>query len=314
MPHSKTTFPKGFLSLPILISIILTLGILYFFYTNTFIDSKVSYLYWMTFHWEQDQMDYGWMVPVLSAIMIYHHRQKMREAVKEIDWRGLGLVTFGVLIYLIGYRAIQNRIILLALPVILLGSTWFLSGRTVAKLCAFPLLFLWMDIPLIPLTKITIDLQVIATEAAHVLSDLLGVDTIVQGTNIFSTTGKWDAYSVTGGCSGMRSLIALILIAVAWAYVTSMPSWKKILFVACSVPMAVIGNIFRLTSIFTLSEYVNSSFASKTWHDWSGLLFFFPISLAGLALTQALLTGNLPWSNRRATRHTVINHNTPTHP
>ncbi|MEG2328380.1 MAG: archaeosortase/exosortase family protein, partial [Akkermansia sp.] len=199
MPHSKTTFPKGFLSLPILISIILTLGILYFFYTNTFIDSKVSYLYWMTFHWEQDQMDYGWMVPVLSAIMIYHHRQKMREAVKEIDWRGLGLVTFGVLIYLIGYRAIQNRIILLALPVILLGSTWFLSGRTVAKLCAFPLLFLWMDIPLIPLTKITIDLQVIATEAAHVLSDLLGVDTIVQGTNIFSTTGKWDAYSVTGG-------------------------------------------------------------------------------------------------------------------
>ncbi|MEG2248094.1 MAG: archaeosortase/exosortase family protein, partial [Akkermansia sp.] len=163
----------------------MTLGILYFFYTNTFIDSKVSYLYWMTFHWEQDQMDYGWMVPVLSAIMIYHHRQKMREAVKEIDWRGLGLVTFGVLIYLIGYRAIQNRIILLALPVILLGSTWFLSGRTVAKLCAFPLLFLWMDIPLIPLTKITIDLQVIATEAAHVLSDLLGVDTIVQGTNIF---------------------------------------------------------------------------------------------------------------------------------
>ena len=36
-----------------------------------------------------------------------------------------------------------------------------------------------------------------------------------------------------------------------------------------------------------------------TWHDWSGLLFFFPICLLGLAAVHSLLAGELIWKPSR---------------
>ena len=45
-------------------------------------------------------------------------------------------------------------------------------------------------------------------------------------------------------------------------------------------------------------EYVSPAFAGKTWHDWSGLLFFFPASLVCLALLHSLLAGEWIWLHR----------------
>lgn len=253
-------------------------------------------------------MDYGWMVPILTGIMLYMKKDRIASLEKQIEWKGLAIVIAGIIIFLIGHRVIQQRISVFSLPIIIWGSVWFLAGKKTALVCTFPILFLWTDIPLLSFTSITIHLQMIATEATHLLSSLLGIETIVKGTNIFSANGEWDAYSVTGGCSGMRSLIALILISVAWAYVSDMSNVKKLLFVCASIPMAVLGNIFRLTSIFFFAEYVNPAFASQTWHDWSGLLFFFPFSLAGLAITHTLIRGSFNLNGLR--KKTVIKKNT----
>lgn len=48
-----------------------------------------------------------------------------------------------------------------------------------------------------------------------------------------------------------------------------------------AIPLAVIGNGVRIASIVVMAEYGDARFAAKTWHDWSGLLFFFPICLLG---------------------------------
>ena len=64
---------------------------------------------------------------------------------------------------------------------------------------------------------------------------------------------------------------------------------------------AILANAFRVASIFICAEYINPAFASKTWHDWSGLLFFCPASLLGLMLLHGLLAGEVPFLKRRRT-------------
>ena len=71
--------------------------------------------------------------------------------------------------------------------------------------------------------------------------------------------------------------------------------------------MAILGNMMRLTSIFVIAEYGNPEFAANTWHDWSGLVIFYPISLLLLLLVHSILEQGVPWRRprRMQVRHVV---------
>ncbi len=309
-PDSPTT-AKKFLPVPMIITAVLICGILWWFYYHVrgFGGNRAASIFgWLTHHWRQDEMEHAWLVPVLCAVMIGHVRHRIREASKKIDWRGMLLVLFGAACYVIGYRVIQARICVAALPIILLGCVWYLAGLKTAKICAIPILFLWMMVPLILVQQATVGLQVMATQLGNWGANLFGVDTYVRGTAIFSLNETWDAYTVSGGCSGMRSLMALVMISIVWAFLADLSVWKKLVLVASSIPLAIIGNAFRIASIVTLAEYVDPSFASKTWHDWSGLLLFFPCTLLGLMLVHSLLAGELIWFGKKR-RRVVIRSN-----
>lgn len=301
-----------FFTWPVLLCLALVAIVLWWFYSHLTgfggIERASSVIGWMTFHWHSDDMEHGWLVPILSVAMLYHSRAKLAAAPRRIDWRGIFLVILGALIYVAGYRVIQARVCIFALPVILLGCTWYIAGWRTMKICAIPLLFLWMMIPLILVEQATVGLQIIATELGNAGANLFGVDTYVRGTAIFSATELWDPYSISGGCSGMRSLMALTMISIVWAYMADLAVWKKLVLVACAVPLAVLGNAFRVASIVILAEYIDPSFASKTWHDWSGLLLFFPVTLMGLMAIHSLLAGEFILFGKKR-RKTVIRQN-----
>ena len=206
------------------------------------------------------------------------------------------------------YRTIQPRIAVVGLPFILWGSAHFLWGWRVAKLLAFPLFFLWIAIPLPTFQQATTHLQLLATSMAHHGSSLLGVETYTKGTTILPVKGDWKPLSIAHGCSGIRSLMALLMISAAWAYVAKMAMWKKILLFFSAFPLAIVGNALRVISIFVIAEYGDAKWASTTWHDWSGLLLFYPFSLMLLLVIHSILEGGLPWKakHRRQLRRTVV--------
>lgn len=261
---------------------------------------KESSMQWLISSWNKHtDYEHGWLVVPIIVFMLYHARKEIAQAPKIIDWRGLILFIPAGLMLMLSFRVGQPRVAVGALPLILLGGAWYLAGSRTARLCAFPLLFFWLCIPLPSFQQATVQLQIIATELGHLGSSLLGVDTYLQGTNIRSTGGHWDAFNIAGGCSGMRSLMALIMLSAAWAYLSDLKFWKKCVLFLSAIPLAVIGNGVRITSIVVLAEYGNPEFAAKTWHDWSGLLFFFPICLLGLATVHSLLAGELVWGPSR---------------
>ncbi len=257
---------------------------------------------WLMATWQQESLGYehGWMVPPIALYLLWHSCRGLKGISTNTSLHGFWLLIPGALLVLLASRTSQTRLAMAGLPFLLTGGIWYFFGKQVARRCAFPIFFLWLCVPLPGFQQATVWMQVLATKMAHWGAGLFGVETIVEGTNITSVDGSWDAFSIAGGCSGMRSLVALIMISAAWAYLaSSLALWKRATLALCAIPLAILANAFRVTSIFVFAQYVNPAFAGKTWHDWSGLLFFFPASLVGLTILHGLLAGEIPFLKKR---------------
>jgi exosortase len=262
---------------------------------------------WSAWNGETDY-EHGPLFPLIIAGLIYHGFANLKAAAGKGSGWGLAVLLFGAMLYAAGYRTLQPRVTMGALPFLLWGAALFLWGWRVARLLVFPLFFFWLAIPLPGFQQATTQLQLFATSMAHHGAALFGVQTIVQGTAISSAHGAWDPLEIAGGCSGIRSLMALLMISGAWAYVAKMSLWKRLVLFLSAFPLAILGNSLRVISIFVIGEYGDANWARHTWHDWSGLLLFYPISLMLLLVIHSVLEGGLPWrkSNRRELRRVTV--------
>ena len=276
-------------------------------------DQLQSPLTWLKFAWNPEtDMEHGFMVPLVSIGLLAWQWKTLREvATRSGDWRGLPVAILGILFFVLAHRTGQARLAIGGLPFILWGSAWYLWGWQVAKLTLFPIFVFWMAIPLPHIQQATTDLQILSTKLAKVGCGWFGVDVEIRGTQLFSTSANWEPLEIDEGCGGIRSLMALVLISLVWAYVAKMALWKKALLCVSAIPLAILGNMLRLTSIFVIAEYGSPDFARNTWHDWSGLLIFYPISLVLLLMTHSILEGGLPKLRRMRTKKTVVSRQAP---
>ncbi len=287
-------------------------AILYWFYQEVprYGPAKdASAISWLRSAWnDENDYEHGILFPFVIAGLIIYRLKELKKIASSTDLRGLWPVFIGVLYYIIAYRTFQPRIALGGLPFILWGCVWFMWGWQVAKMLAFPFFFFWLAVPLPSFQQATTSLQLLATSMAHHGSGLFGVETYVEGTKVLPIKGNWKPLDIAAGCSGIRSLMALLMISAAWAYVAKISLWKKVLLFLMAFPLAIIGNSLRIVSIFVIAEYGNEKWAVGTWHDWSGLLLFYPFSLMMLLVVHSILEGGLPWkkSNKRQLRRSVV--------
>lgn len=284
-------------------SIYIAICIYFFAFYPAYNQGAQSSTAWLVSAWNPEtDFEHGWMVPLLSAFMLSCAWLHAKDVPKAPSLNGLWLVLLGAALGLLAVRSQQGRIAIGSIPFLLTAAIWCYWGGKMAIRSAFPIFFLLMSIPLPGFQQATVGMQLIATEAAHIGAGLCGVETIIDGTNISSATGNWDTYSIAGGCSGMRSLMALIMISTAWAYLAfGLSLWKRLLLGFSAIPFAICANAFRVASIFVCAEYINPAFAGKTWHDWSGMLFFFPASMLGLAILHGILAGEIPLFKKKKT-------------
>ena len=255
---------------------------------------------WWKSSWNtENDYQHGFLVPVIMVGLIASQWKRLREVAAPGHWSGLLVVLLGCLFYLAGQRTGQPRLTVGGLPMILWGASLFMWGWRAALVLFFPFFFLWLAIPVPEFQQATTRLQILSTKLAQWGSSLFGIETVVRGTQIHSVGDKWESLEIDKGCGGIRSLMALIMISSVWAYLAPISVWKKAILCLAAFPLAILGNMMRLTSIFVISEYGNHAFAAGTWHDWSGLLLFYPISLVMLLGVHSLLEGGLPWRRPR---------------
>ena len=254
---------------------------------------------------EETRYEHGIMFPfIILGLLIYQWKQFVANATLG-DWKGLLFLLLGCFLYIIAYRVIQWRVAVGSLPFLVFGLVWYFAGKKTALLAAFPIFYLWLSIPLPDIQQATVPLQNISIKLAQGLCSLCSVDTIAVGSNIYSPDSKWKSVEVAESCSGIRSLMALLMISSAWAYIARMSLWKRGLLLLSAIPLSIIGNGFRVASIFVMAEYGNEKFAVGTWHDNSGLLIFYPISLVLMMTFHAILEGWNPFKKKKVVR-TII--------
>jgi exosortase/archaeosortase family protein len=95
---------------------------------------------------------------------------------------------------------------------------------------------------------------------------VLGIGVIRQGTELLNALGTYK-YEVAAACSGMRSLISIFLVAVSYAFLVFESPWKRMVMVAASLPLAIVGNVVRLGTIVIAGEWKGQSAGNYVHED-----------------------------------------------
>lgn len=241
---------------------------------------------WIRYLPEYNQ-EHSKLIPFIFVFLLWYHRNALRDAEKRGSNWGLLLLGVGVLIFTVAARAIQARLALVALPFLLAGVVLFLWGKKVLRIVAFPLAFLIFLVPAAAIEQTSFRLQFLITGVVERLSALLGIKIYAVGTTLRAVDGSW-GFDISEGCSGIRSLIAMVMITAIYVHIVERQLWKKIVIFCCSVLFAIIGNIGRIFTIIVIARIGFPKFAGGLYHDYSAFIIF-PFALAAMILTSKLL-------------------------
>lgn len=233
---------------------------------------------------------HGIIIPIVSAFLIWRRRDELK-AVRGNSGTAPGIILLAVAAALLigGTAASELFTTRISLPIFLIGVSFFLLGKTFTKKISFPLLFLFVMVPLPYLIyyKLTFPLQLFSARLSAGVLDLLRINVIRKG-NIIHLPNY--SLEVIAACSGLRSLMTMLTLALILAALSKLSNLRKVILVAWAVPAAVAANVIRLVVTATGAHAIGSSFADGVLHNISGLIVF----LAGFIILM-LFAWLLKW-------------------
>jgi exosortase len=223
--------------------------------TFGYIDTP-SIFRWLDYSYSQSQDDeLGRYVPLIVLGLCWWKRDELL-AITKSPWAG-GLVFMGVALFLhiVGYAVQQSRLSAVAFFLgvyAMVGIAW---GWPMMKATFFPFFLFGFCVPIGTMGEtITFPLRLMATTITAWISQYgLGVTLIQKGTQIFDAESEYE-YDVAVACAGLRSLTATVALASIYAFVAVEKPWKRVVMIASAFPLAVAGNVLRLTTIIIASE------------------------------------------------------------
>jgi len=268
------------------------LGCLYYAYFVQVINTYHHTVYsWLLSHWSTiSNYSHGPLIPLIALGLVWWKHQELKAAVVKPVTAGAGIVVLAMLTYYLGVKGGQERLTVISFIVLLYGLSMTFCGREVSRVLFFPIAFLLLMIPLNFLDEqVGFPLRIMVAEASTSLLNWLGIATTRNGTAIYSSVFRFD---VADPCSGIRSLMALSTVTAAYAYVTQRAQWKRWVLFLSAMPLAVLGNMARVTSIALVAHVYGQELASKAYHECSGYIVF-SVALTAMVVFGLLL--NFPY-------------------
>jgi exosortase len=152
-------------------------------------------------------------------------------------------------------------------------------------------LILGMPLPDYVYEKIALPLQNLAAAASGKLLTLFGADVKVDALrlDIVGMSGThYPPVMVADACSGIRSMMAFIALAVAWAYITDRPWWQRLVLVLAGIPVMVACNILRVSLTCTMYVIDKPQFGQDLMHEFMGMALLIPALLLLMLLSKFL--------------------------
>ena len=253
-----------------------------------FSNGQLSTLVWAWLAWNPEtNYEHAKLIPLIVAFLVWNARDKLKAAELGSSKWGWVFIAFGLFLFFAGARTLQARLTLTSLPFLLFGIVLYVWGRNVARILLFPIFFLLFAVPLNFLAHATVKLQFLETGAASAVCNFIGINVHSVGTVVTATDNAFK-FEVDEGCSGIRSLMAIMMLAAIYGHLTQNRLWKQLLIFFAAVLFAIIGNAGRLVSIFVVARLFGQDLAGGPYHTISGYLSF-PFAIGAMLLFGKLL-------------------------
>jgi len=241
---------------------------------------------WLVRSWlTNPYYSHGFLIPPLTALLIWGQRRALAAQPRQGGSR-LGLfaaaIALGVVLWALSW---QNYVVaLLALVGLAAALLLYLEGWPRLRLLLFPLLFLALAVPLPFVDRASPWFEAFTARWATGLARLVGIEAQQMGGEIAlpNTT-----LVVGAPCSGLRSLVAMITVAVGWIYIVQGRWWAKLILLAAVAPLAALANVLRVGLLLGVAQVWGADAALSYYHDWSSPILFLT------ALGLLLLVGRL---------------------
>jgi exosortase A len=231
-----------------------------------FQDTAVS----MVWIWiRSETYTHAFLVPVISAWLVWRRRGHLRGLpVRPVPWLLLpiALICLG---WLAGRLATVQAATHFALVSLIVISVPAVLGWAVARALTFPLLFLFFSVPfgefMVPqLMEWTADFTVTALRWT-------GIPVYRDGLQFVIPSGNW---SVVEACSGIRYLIASLMVGSLFAYLNYRSPRRRAAFILVSILVPLVANWLRAYMIVMLGHLSGNKIAAGADHLIYGWVFF----------------------------------------
>jgi len=254
---------------------------------------------WLWGEWMNNEYySHGILIPFVSGFLAI---QRIRN-LKTLPWlesshHNIGIVIAALGLFLFLYFLQDKAYYRASFAMVLLfsGMVWTFGGIQTVRQLAFPLGYLLLMIPLPFIERSTLPLAMFTGVCSGGLVQFLGLDITIVGNAV--TLPNADLV-IGAQCSGVNSIIALTALTALAAYLFE-SRWldkiglNRILLVILSIPLAMVGNILRVSSLLFVARSYGADAAFTFYHDYSGPIFFVLILLLLWPLTRLLRFGDL---------------------
>ncbi len=231
-----------------------------------------SLFHWWGFQWinPASETEHGWLILGASAWLLWRNLKgaeslelsaesqtpKDRTLSSQLSTlsSAAAAMAAGLALHALGFAAQQARISILGLLVFAWGVLRLGGGRRWGAAAMFPLGFLIFALPLGALDEVGLPLRLWVVAAGEKIAHLAGIDVLRSGTQLVAPDGSYH-YDVAAPCSGVRSLTALLALALLAGYLNFRMTWRRGLVLALCFPLVYLGNVARIAAIVLAAQW-----------------------------------------------------------
>jgi exosortase len=258
---------------------VIILGLVILLFSSTF--------GWLAYNWlNNSYYSHGFLVPLVSAFFLWRRREAFAQDSREPSNLGLLVLGVSLVAFLVAQVWQAYHLSAAAFILLLVGlAVYFLGERSTRKI-AFPLAFLALMIPLPLINRLSPALESFTSTVSTSVVGLLSIPAVNQGSRIQLQDSS---FVVGAACSGLNSIVALATLVVIFVYILEGSYRAKAVLLGMSVPIAIMANIFRVSSLLIIAHVFGAEAGMRYFHDYSSPVLF--LLAFGLLILVSRLVG-----------------------
>ena len=219
-------------------------------------------------------------IPLLSGYLLWNERKRIFARIEYAPRKAIQIAIIAVVVALSAVYFHANGLgylfsvaSLLSAILLVVASFIALYGPDASRHAVFPFCMLMLAIPF-PNSAMQGMISILQAQSAWLsglLFSIVGIPVYREG---FLLTVPGVTIEVARECSGINSSIALVMTTLLVARQSLNSNWRRAVLVLITIPLSILKNAIRITTLTMLALRVDPSFLTGRLHRQGGFVFY----------------------------------------